>query len=72
MWQNFIISGWREKCHGHTTMICQPSIRTNFETVGKSRPIKKKIIIEFYKSSGIVQRIVLDTQKTLTDKCSAA
>lgn len=36
--------------------------------VRKSRSVKKKMIVVFFKSSGIVKRVVLDTQKTVTAK----
>lgn len=36
--------------------------------VRKSRSVKKKMIAVFFRSSGIVERVVLDTQKTVTAK----
>lgn len=36
--------------------------------VRKSRSVKKKMIAVFFKSSGILERVVLDTQKTVTAK----
>lgn len=59
---NNIVHVTREDC---TTMMCKKSLKNKvlvFEgELSKLRSIKKKMVI--FKSRGIIQRVILDTQK---------